>query len=146
MGQSVETLPLLMDETINSHKQAGRKKSRAGRKKLRAGRKKSRAGRKKSQAGRKKSRKFRESVARIQSCWNDLISHVVQGKKVVFSINSELLEFEKLLMKLPPKKRSLFQPSFSSLCAETNSLKNEIAHSMKMQFNATVMQSIYYRK
>nr|XP_043607786.1 F-box/FBD/LRR-repeat protein At5g56420-like [Erigeron canadensis] len=76
---------------------------------------------------------FRKSMAQIKTYWVDLIVDIEQRKAKVFRIISKLQKIEKLLMKLPASKRALIQPCFSSLCAESNIVMNEIADFMKMR-------------
>lgn len=77
-----------------------------------------------------------DSSEQIDSCWRDLIVQIKEGKETTNYIISKLEDIERFLTKLPASKRAKIQPSFSSLCAEANTVINKVMDCVKIQCDA----------
>nr|XP_043619592.1 uncharacterized protein LOC122591088 [Erigeron canadensis] len=73
------------------------------------------------------------NVALIESCWKDLSVQIEQRIAKACLIISMLRRIEEILINLPATNRAIIQPSFSSLCAETDAVISKITDCMKMQ-------------
>ncbi|KAK1438305.1 hypothetical protein QVD17_04112 [Tagetes erecta] len=81
----------------------------------------------------KMTRKFGGYMAQIKSGWENLGVNLQQRKEKACFIISNLQRIEELLSKLPASKRAKFQPCFSSLCIEAESVISQVTDCMQIQ-------------
>ncbi|KAK9052829.1 hypothetical protein SSX86_029459 [Deinandra increscens subsp. villosa] len=72
-------------------------------------------------------------MSQMMSSWENLGVQLQRRKEKAWVIFSKLHDIEELLTKLPASKRAVFQPRFSSFCAEADIAISKITECMKIQ-------------
>ncbi|KAK9052903.1 hypothetical protein SSX86_029533 [Deinandra increscens subsp. villosa] len=74
-----------------------------------------------------------ETTAHVESYWKDLNNQLKEGHRRSVSASSMLEVIEEVLIKLPTSHRAKLQPKFSSLCAEVDTIMDDMMHHLKIQ-------------